>query len=172
MAIGSKVHQKYLRSNQEAELHVRLIGLCVCREQAAAEKQRRTPEAGRHVRVAPIEAMRMDDCCWSSGCPNWLMVIYAMLDDSYQLRLVNLTTGTTRLLLTVGGHPASPPLDDLGPICRGSCRGNYPIGRCQRHCQSQWINASAWPRPPGSCAAMGVCGGRQAHVRDRQTPEQ
>ena len=84
---------------------------CVYRELAAAEKQRQTPKAGRHVCVAGGGAMKSDGCCWSKCGPKgvpWMMVSCAMLDGTSQLRFIDLTTGTAYTLLTVGGHPDSP----------------------------------------------------------------
>ena len=79
------------------------------------EKQRLMPDGGRNFCLPAGEARRTTGLCLSECGPDgvpWLMIAYAMPDNTSQLRLTNLTTGETSLLLTAGRCPDLPSEDE------------------------------------------------------------
>lgn len=79
------------------------------------EKLRQVPKGGRHICVPSAGACEIDGCSWSQCGPDgvpWLLANYYMPDDTTQLRLIDLTTGGSSVLLTLGRHPHVPEEDE------------------------------------------------------------
>ena len=79
------------------------------------EKHRLVPEGGRHFRLPAGGALRTDGFASSVCGPDgvrWLLVQYVMPDHTCQLRLTNLITGNTSVLLTAGRRPEPMTSDD------------------------------------------------------------
>ncbi len=91
------------------------ITFWLCREQAAVEKRRHTPEGGRVLHMLAGDATRMDGGCLSETGPHgvsWLMGAFDMPNNTQELRLMHLTSGDVHVLRTIGRHPDSPMEDD------------------------------------------------------------
>ena len=87
----------------------------LCREQAAVEKLRRVPKGSRHICVPSAGVCEIDGCSWSQCGPDgvpWLLANYNMPNDIAQLRLIDLNTGRSSVLLTLGCHPFVPDEDE------------------------------------------------------------
>lgn len=84
------------------------VKCCWSREQTAVEKVRQKPEGGRHVCVPAAGGTEVDGWtlsrCGPDGVP-WLLAQYHMPDNTSQLRLINLATGDSHVLLIVGRQP-------------------------------------------------------------------
>ncbi len=105
------------------------------REQAAADKLRREPGGGQYLCLPSHGAYRAEDCCMPACGPDgvpWLLVTYDMPDHTARLRLTNLTTGTTTLLLTVGRESlledCSEEEEEEEVVDRGSETGEHSGG--------------------------------------------
>ncbi|KAK9839029.1 hypothetical protein WJX74_008177 [Apatococcus lobatus] len=85
------------------------------REQRAVEKRRQVPGGGHYVVIPSAGACRTGDwslgSCGPDGVP-LLLGQFDMLDNTAQLRLLNLTTGASSVLITTGRHPDEPSSDE------------------------------------------------------------
>ncbi len=79
------------------------------------EKRRHTPEGGRVLHMLAGDATCMDGGSLSETGPHgvsWFMVAFEMPNNTKELRLMHLSSGDVRVLLTLGRHPDSPMEDD------------------------------------------------------------